>query len=106
VAVKVLKGHHDLSKCKVQLFYLRSTVPRLTFSAFHQQLLRELSVWSAVQHEHIIPFLGVTFDFDRPYTPCLVCPYYRHGDTTSYVKEQPNVNKLALVSWFTKLLDG
>jgi serine/threonine protein kinase len=86
------------------IFSLHS--PVTYFSAFHQQLLRELSVWIAVQHEHIMPFLGVTFDFDRPYTPCLVSPYYHYGDITGYVREQPKVSKLALVRWITKLLDG
>jgi len=84
VAVKVLKGPHDFGRCK--------------------QLLQELSVWSAVQHEHITPFMGITFDFDRPYTPCLVSPLYRYGHIIGYLKERPNINKLALLAQIASAL--
>lgn len=51
-----------------------------------------------VNHENIVPLLGVTSDFDRPYTPCLVTPYYINGNIISYLKTQPAVNKLALLA--------
>ena len=93
-----LKSSKDLTTpANAKYSYIFIPLLWLTFSVFNQQLLRELSIWSAVQHEYITPFFGITFDFDRPCTPCFVSPYYRHGDITSYVKEQPNVNKLALV---------
>jgi len=78
VAVKVLKGPDDPEK--------------------RIRILREMSVWSSVHHPNIAPFLGVSFDFDRPRTPCLVSPYYRHGNIMAYIKKQPNVNKLALLT--------
>lgn len=67
----------------------------------YQKLLREMTVWSATSHQNITPFFGVSFDFDRPGTPCLVCPYYHHGNITNYVKKQPNVNRLSLVSYLS-----
>jgi serine/threonine protein kinase len=30
--------------------------------------------------------------------PCLVSPFYRHGNITSYLKKHPGVNKLALIT--------
>jgi hypothetical protein len=57
-----------------------------------------------VVHPNITPLLGVVFNFDRPRTPGLVCPFYRHGDILKYLKNQPNANKLALVS--CRLNDG
>jgi len=86
VAVKVLKG---CEKSRV-----RTT----------QRLLREMTIWSAVQHRNITPFLGISLDFDRLFTPCLVSPYYRHGDIINYLNNHPNANKLALVSQVTLAL--
>jgi serine/threonine protein kinase len=42
--------------------------------------------------------LGISFDFDRPSTPCLVYPYYRNGNITNYININPAVDKIALVS--------
>jgi serine/threonine protein kinase len=53
-----------------------------------------------------MPFFGVSFDFDRPSAPCLVSPYYRNGNITSYLKKQPAVDKLALVSYMIKSIEG
>jgi serine/threonine protein kinase len=68
-----------------------------------QRLIREGLVWSRVAHPNITPFLGVSFDFDRPGLPCLVSPYYRYGSITSYLKDHPHVNKLPLVNHNTRL---
>jgi serine/threonine protein kinase len=53
-----------------------------------------------------MPFFGVSFDFDRPSAPCLVSPYYRNGNIISYLKKQPTVDKLALVSYMIKSIEG
>ena len=55
-------------------------------------------VWSTLNHSNIVPFLGVVFDFDRPGTPCLVSPFYHHGDILKYMRNQPKANRFALVS--------
>jgi serine/threonine protein kinase len=65
---------------------------------FHQRLLREIRVWSGVNHPNITPLLGISYDFDRPNTPCLVSPYYLHGSVIDYLREWPDANKLQLVS--------
>jgi serine/threonine protein kinase len=56
---------------------------------------------SAVIHPNITPLLGISLDFDRPRTPCLVFPYYRNGNIISYLKTHWRVNKLPLVSYLT-----
>jgi len=78
VAVKVLKGPED--------------------PGTRRRLLRETAVWSLVYHRNITPFLGISFDFDRPCTPCLVSPFYRHGNLKCYIKKQPNADKLVLIT--------
>src|SRR5882762_6287213 len=73
---------------------------------FNQRLLREISVWSRVRDQNVTPFFGVSFDFDRPSAPCLVSPYYQNGNIISYLKKQPAVDKLALVSYMIKSIEG
>lgn len=63
-----------------------------------QRAIQEGFIWSTVTHPNITPFLGVTFDFDRPDLPCLVSPYYRHGSIIAYLKDRPHINKVPLVS--------
>jgi len=64
-----------------------------------QRVIQEGFIWSAVTHPNITPFLGITFDFDRPGLPCLVSPYYRYGNITAYLKDRPHINKVPLVSY-------
>jgi serine/threonine protein kinase len=71
---------------------------------FRQRLLREVRVWSGVNHPNITPLLGISYDFDRPNTPCLVSPYYLHGSIINYLQECPNANKLQLVSHIVRLI--
>jgi len=103
VAVKVLKGTDDVLNGTVWFFF----APRISLAdiyIFYQRLLREFRVWSKVNHRNIMPLLGITYDFDRPNTPCLVSPYYRHSTIVNYLKERPRINKLALVSHIAGLL--
>jgi serine/threonine protein kinase len=72
------------------------------YVVFNQKLLREISVWTMLHDRNVTPFRGISFDFDRPNKLCLVSPYYRNGSITSYIKKQPVVDKLALVSHVTK----
>jgi len=81
VAVKVFKGADD--------------------PGMRMKLLEEISLWSTVQHQNILPILGISFDFDRPQTPCLISPYLRNGDITNYLKRQPAADKLDLITQLT-----
>lgn len=51
-----------------------------------------------MRHPNITPFWGITYNFDQPRMPCLVSPYYRHGNITSYIVQYSNANKWLLVS--------
>jgi serine/threonine protein kinase len=57
-----------------------------------------MKTWTTVNHPNIALFLGISFDFDIPDVPCLVTPYYSHGDIISYTRENPDANKLRLIA--------
>lgn len=63
-----------------------------------QRFMRETSVWFNVHHPNITPLLGISTDFDQPNKPCLVLPYYQHGNIVNYIRKHPYANKPALVS--------
>jgi len=62
------------------------------------RILREMGILIGVRHPNIMPLLGVSLDFDGPQKPCLMSPYYRHGDIISYLKEQPNAEIVPLIA--------
>jgi len=78
VAIKALKGPEDPGK--------------------RARLLREINVLSSTHHPNIAPILGLSYDFDRPGVPCIIMPYYQHGNIMDYLRKQPNVSKVALVT--------
>lgn len=63
-----------------------------------RRVLREIEIWSKIQHPNITPFLGQCRDFGRLGTTCLVIPYYQHGNIRRYLEKQPDVNRLALLT--------
>jgi serine/threonine protein kinase len=73
-------------------------VPRAGTDKLTRRLIQEGWVWSRATHPNITPFLGFTFDFHRPALPCLISPYYKHGNITSYLKKYPYMNRLRLIS--------
>jgi len=74
-------------------------VPRgLADHSSHKRVLREMKVWNSVNQPNIVPLLGVSFDFDRPNTPCLISPYYRHGNIIDYLLGNQNVDILPLIA--------
>jgi len=89
----LLDDHNSRRIEKVAVKVLRSVQPGqpITF-------LRESGLWSAAQHPNITPFLGVSFDFHRRGTPCLVSPFLKEGNIINYIKKHPGANKLALLA--------
>ena len=70
-----------------------------------QRLGREIrALFAAPNRPNITPLLGIAADFDPSRTPCLVSPYYRHGNVMTYIREHPNVDKLAMVSHICKTI--
>lgn len=53
-----------------------------------------------LNHPHIVPFYGISFDFDREGSPCLVYPFYAFGNLVSYLEAKPHVSRLELVRNF------
>lgn len=93
VAVKVLRSVQPgkpIVRVRLSLFFMQ-------FMYRFQTFLRESGLWSAAQHPNITPFLGVSFDFHRRGTPCLVSPFLKEGNIINYIKKHPGANKLALV---------
>ena len=54
-------------------------------------------MWKRLQHPNIVPFLGIPAK-----TPALeiVCDWMEHGTITEYVKKNPAVDRIDLVSEF------
>jgi len=83
VALKVFQGRPDYAKRK-------------------RQFVREIRVWTTVNHPNITPFLGISSEFEGLGFPCLISPYYENGDITAYLKEHRDVEKLPLITQITK----
>ncbi|KAF8629574.1 hypothetical protein AX15_003384 [Amanita polypyramis BW_CC] len=67
------------------------------FERMKLKLKREASILCRLHHPHIIPFYGISFDFDRQDTPSLVYPFFKSGDIVSYLKAFPQTNRLELI---------
>ncbi|KZP26799.1 kinase-like protein [Athelia psychrophila] len=63
---------------------------------FEIALLKLVTKWQSLDHQNIMPCLGVTLDYGL--VASLVIPMCPDGSINEYVKEHPNANKLALLS--------
>lgn len=61
------------------------------------KLLREAKVWSKLHHPNITPLYGICFDLGTQSAPCLVSPYFKHGNVARYLEEKPEANRMKLV---------
>ncbi|KAG8865764.1 hypothetical protein FRB97_004442 [Tulasnella sp. 331] len=59
-----------------------------------RMLLKEIKVWSRLQHPHILPFLGASIAASPPF---IVSQYMPHGDLKQYLSRKPNTNRVQLV---------
>lgn len=78
VAVKVLNGFQDLE-------------------TLIRRLCREVQVWETLKHPNVVPFFGISFDFDRPDMPCMVSPWLSNGNIIEFLKKGPDFDKLVLI---------
>ncbi|KIM78263.1 hypothetical protein PILCRDRAFT_824481 [Piloderma croceum F 1598] len=67
-------------------------------NSVQHRLAREIEAWTALNHPNITPFFGICFDFDSPGVPSLIAPYYRNGNILNYTKQNPEVDKLSLIT--------
>jgi len=68
------------------------------FERLKMKLLREGKLWSQLDHPNITPFYGICFDIGPPSAPCLVSPYFKNGNVAKYLEQNPNANRMKLVS--------
>jgi serine/threonine protein kinase len=91
VAVKVVRannenenGHEKMNKaCR-----LRSKPSSVVADSLLQRLRKELLVWHKLDHENILPLLGITFDFGRGNPMGMVCPWVENGNLNGYLVRQ------------------
>ncbi|KIM75199.1 hypothetical protein PILCRDRAFT_681820 [Piloderma croceum F 1598] len=68
----------------------------------NKRLRKELLVWHKLDHENILPLLGITFDFGRGNPMGMVCPWVENGNLNGYLARH---NALAEADRFRILCD-
>lgn len=57
--------------------------------------MKEVKVWSKLQHPNVVPLHGVVNDFGH--LPGLVLPVYKNSNLNKYLKNRPNADRVKLV---------
>lgn len=77
----------------------------ILLTVVRQQLFREIKLWLKLEHENIVPLLGVTDGFSS--LPALVSPWFQNGTLTGYLQRKHKMlshnAKFALVRSFILL---
>ncbi|KAG8911699.1 hypothetical protein FRC02_006456, partial [Tulasnella sp. 418] len=81
IAVKVLRSIRIRPDC----------VPE---EILRKRLMREMRVWSQLQHSNIVPFLGYAFSGSFP---CMIAPWYENGSIPDYIARTPDADRTQLV---------
>ena len=74
---------------------------RLLKRMFLQVFYREVIVWKRLQHPNVVPFLGVPSEMP-PFES--VCDWMENGEITEYVRKNPDVDRVDLVSGFVSII--
>jgi hypothetical protein len=66
-----------------------------------QKLRREMTLWSMIEHQHVLPFFGFCRSVGN-ISPsrdamCFVSPWMAHGEARCYLEEHPDANRLHIV---------
>ena len=100
VAVKQLRSRNE--NMDLQVAYVRGLIHpasgRLN-DRDHQRLVREIKIWSTLDHPNILPFVGFHLS-DSLDEALLITPYEPRGSVVKYVKDtQPDdLERFRLVS--------
>jgi serine/threonine protein kinase len=63
-----------------------------------QVFLKEAVLWGQLRHPNVLPFYGVYRLDDSHGRICLVSPWMENGTIVEYLRNNPNENRLLLVS--------
>lgn len=85
VAIKSLRGITDDEGLLVKI---------------RKRFLREIRVWMPLEHPNITPFLGAMTGFGP--LAAMVSPYYSKGNINQYTLDNPNTDKLPLITGVAK----
>jgi serine/threonine protein kinase len=81
---------------KVYFFFVSCSTHLFTL----QDLAREVLIWKELDHPNIIQFLGVDTTLRHPLY-CLISPWMKNGNVKTYLKHNPDADRLALVHTFS-----
>lgn len=86
-----------------EVFYVCNSLPSfliliLIFRS-KRRFGREAAVWNTIKHPNVVQFLGISRDFDRPDMPCMISPWFCHGNILDYLMKRSGVDKWPLVSF-------
>ncbi|KAG9047172.1 hypothetical protein FS837_002864 [Tulasnella sp. UAMH 9824] len=59
-----------------------------------KRLTKELDIWMALEHPHIMPLLGFVLEGG----PCIISPWCKNGNVADYIVRHPEVDRIQLVS--------
>ena len=54
--------------------------------------------WATFDHPHVLPLLGVAYDYDGVERHALIAPWMENGTVMDYVRSHPQADRLKLVS--------
>ncbi|KAH7909351.1 kinase-like domain-containing protein [Hygrophoropsis aurantiaca] len=63
----------------------------------NEKLVREARVWCLLNHQNIVPFLGISYDLGQHDQPCLISPFYENGNAIEHLRNNPNANRESLL---------
>jgi len=63
-------------------------VHRMSYGSIHKRLRREIKAWARLQHEHILPLLGLVCDFPGSSVPSLVSPWMDNRSLVYYLNHR------------------
>ncbi|KAM6497357.1 Protein kinase-like domain containing protein, partial [Amanita muscaria] len=56
---------------------------------FVKKIVRELSLWCSIQHENVLPLLGIVRINDDTNIPAFVCPWMENGNAKEFCSLNP-----------------
>ncbi|KAJ6523719.1 kinase-like domain-containing protein [Mycena capillaripes] len=62
-----------------------------------KRLIREANIWSNLEHENVLPFIGVCDDVRIAPCPVLISPFCGFGHVGRYLRKDPSANRDQLV---------